>query len=71
MVESQAESYHSKREVGRGRSWLRRASGRPVPDYPGIDLVPSPRERLWGFADAARERYHRALVDLRYPLGRG
>ncbi len=68
MVESQAESYHMKRELGRGRHWLRAASGRPVPDYPGVDLVPSARERLWGCADAARERYLRALVDLRYPL---
>jgi coenzyme F420 hydrogenase subunit beta len=70
MVESQAGSYHSKLEVGRGRFWLRHASGRPVPDYPGLDLTPSPRERLWGFADAARERWHRAFVDLRYPLAR-
>ncbi len=68
MVESQAESYHSKREVGRGRLWLRALGGRPVPSYPGIDLTSSPRERLWGFADAARECYYRALVDLRYPL---
>ena len=68
MVESQAESYHMKRELGRGHHWLRAAAGRPVPDYPGVDLVPTTQERLWGVADAARVRCLRALVDLRYPL---
>jgi coenzyme F420 hydrogenase subunit beta len=68
MAESQAGSYPSTREVGRGRHWLRALAGHPVPQYPGVDLAPSPRERVWGLAEAARERYHRARVDRDYPV---
>jgi coenzyme F420 hydrogenase subunit beta len=67
MIASQTETYRVKRDVCRGRLWLRALAGRPLPDYPGLDLTASPRDRLLGVADAAGERLFRALADRRFP----
>jgi len=66
IVASQAEQVRIKRRVLRGRLWLRRVAGRPVPDYPGLDVVASPREKAAGLRDAAEEAWFRAVGDLRY-----
>jgi coenzyme F420 hydrogenase subunit beta len=66
MVTSQSEAVRIKRHVLRGRLWLRRLAGRPVPDYPGLDLEPSPSEVTAGLRDAAEEALFRAVGDLRY-----
>ena len=67
MVASQAETYRVKRDVLRGRLWLHSLAGRPLPDYPGLDLTASPRDRRLGVAGAAQERLFRYLADRRYP----
>ena len=67
MVASQTETYLVKRDVCRGRLWLRSLAGQPVPDYPGLELSASASDRLRGVADAAQERLFRLLVDRRYP----
>lgn len=66
MVASQSETYEVKRPVLRGRTWLRRAAGRPVPDFPGLDLRPSLGDKIAGVTGAARESAYRALGILRY-----
>ncbi len=70
MVASQSETYRVKRDVLAGRLWLRRLAGRPVPDYPGLDLEVRARDRVLGSADAGRERLYRWLADRRYPSTR-
>jgi coenzyme F420 hydrogenase subunit beta len=71
MVASQSETYRVKRDVCRGRLWLRSLAGRPLPDYPGLDLRASPRDRWLGAADAVGERLFRAQADRRYPSSAG
>jgi len=66
MVASQHETYRVKRDVCRGRLWLRSLAGRPLPAYPGFDLRASARDRWLGVADAAEERLFRYLADRRY-----
>lgn len=66
MVASQSETYQVKRPVLRGRTWLRRLTGRPVPSFPGLDVRPSSGEKLAGAKGAARESAYRALGILRY-----
>jgi len=67
MISSQSETHRVKRDVCRGRFWLRSLAGRPLPDHPGLALSASPSDRLRGVADVARERLFRSLVDRRYP----
>jgi coenzyme F420 hydrogenase subunit beta len=67
MLSSQSETYHLKRDLFRGRTWLRSSAGRPVPDYRGLDLSASLGDRLRGLADVAQERLFRSLVERRYP----
>ncbi len=67
MVASQTETQLVKRDVCRGRLWLRSLAGHPVPDYPGLELSASAGDRLRGVGDAAQERLFRFLVDRRYP----
>ena len=67
MIASQSETYRVKRDVCRGRLWLRSLARLPLPDYPGLDLSSSPGDRLRGVADAAQERLFRSLADRRYP----
>jgi coenzyme F420 hydrogenase subunit beta len=67
MVASQSETRRAKRDVCRGRLWLRSKARRPLPEYPGLELAASPGDRLRGVADAAQERLFRSLVDRRYP----
>jgi len=67
IIASQAEAVRIKRQVLRGRLWLRRRAGRAVPDYPGLDLEPSAADRLAGLRDLAEETFFRAVGDLRYP----
>jgi coenzyme F420 hydrogenase subunit beta len=70
MVASQSETYRVKRDVCRGRLWLRSLAGRPVPAYPGLDLTASPQDRRAAIADVAGERLFRFLADRRYPSPR-
>jgi hypothetical protein len=67
MVASQRGTRLVKRDACRGRLWLRRRAGRPLPEYPGLDLSASAGGRLRGVADAAQESLFRTLVDRRYP----
>jgi coenzyme F420 hydrogenase subunit beta len=67
MVASQRETFRVKRNVCRGRLWLRSLADRPAPDYPGVALAASASDRLDGIADAAQERVFRFLAERRYP----
>jgi coenzyme F420 hydrogenase subunit beta len=67
MVASQSETYRVKRNVCRGRLWLRSLAGRPLPAYPGLDLQATSRDRWLGVTDATRERLFRSLADRRFP----
>jgi coenzyme F420 hydrogenase subunit beta len=67
IIASQAETRLVKRDVCRGRLWLRSLARRPLPEYPGLDLSASAGDRLRGVADAAQERLFRSLVARRYP----
>jgi coenzyme F420 hydrogenase subunit beta len=67
MVASQSETFRVKRDVCRGRLWLRSVAGRPVPVNPGLDLRASPRDRWLGIVDAAGEQLYRFLADRHYP----
>ncbi|HJW76744.1 MAG TPA: Coenzyme F420 hydrogenase/dehydrogenase, beta subunit C-terminal domain [Thermoleophilia bacterium] len=66
MVASQRETYHVKRDVMRGRLWLRRKAGRAAPDYPGLDCVASPTDKVAGIRDLAREAAYRSAGRLLY-----
>ena len=55
IVASQAETIVLKRDVYRGRMWLRRLARRPVPYNHGIRLAPSLGDRLAGVRDLTRE----------------
>ncbi len=70
MVASQSETYRVKRDILRGRLWLRELAGRPVPAYPGLDLRADARDQLLGALDAGRELLYRRLADSRYPSPR-
>jgi coenzyme F420 hydrogenase subunit beta len=65
-VASQVETYHVKRDVLRGRFWLRRAAGRAVPRYPGIACEASPADKLAGLKDLAAEAAFKVAARLRY-----
>ncbi len=67
MVASQSETHLVKRQLCRGRLWLRSRAGRPVPAYPGLELSASAGDRVRGVADAVQERLFRFLVGRRYP----
>jgi coenzyme F420 hydrogenase subunit beta len=67
MIASQRWTQRVKRDVCRGRLWLRSLADRPLPEYPGLDLSASAGDRLRGAADAARERLFRFVADRRYP----
>jgi coenzyme F420 hydrogenase subunit beta len=67
MVASQRETYRAKRDVLRGRFWLRSVKGEPVPYYPGVPLAATMRERALGVLDSAEERLYRFAADVRYP----
>jgi coenzyme F420 hydrogenase subunit beta len=71
VIASQSETYRVKRDVCRGRLWLRSRAGRPLPVYPGLDLEASPHDRWLGIADAAQERLFRVLADRRFPSSAG
>ena len=67
MVASQHETFRVKRDILRGRLWLRTRAGAPVPRYPGLSLAASPRDRLLGAMDTGKERLFRNLADRRFP----
>jgi coenzyme F420 hydrogenase subunit beta len=67
MIASQSETHRAKRDVCRGRLWLRSLARRPLPDYPGLELSALAGERLRGIVDAVHEHLFRSLVDRRYP----
>jgi len=69
IVHSQRETRIEKRDLYRGRMWLRRLARRPVPANPGVPLGPSLRDRWRGIRDLAGEA-HRPLETLRYPRRR-
>lgn len=66
IVRSQAETLHLKRVVYRGRMWLRGLARRPQPQNPGVQLMPSLRDRWQGFRDLAKEAY-RPVENWRFP----
>jgi len=57
VIASQAETIAVKRDVYRGRMWLRSLARRPLPYNPGIRLEPSLGDRLEGVKDLAKEAY--------------
>ena len=67
MIASQSETHLVKRDLCRGRLWLRSLARRPLPDYPGLELSASAGDRRRGVVDAAQERLFRFIVDRRYP----
>ena len=67
MIASQSETHRVKRDVCRGRLWLRSLARRSLPSYPGLALSASFGDRLRGVAAAAQERLFRFVVDRRYP----
>jgi coenzyme F420 hydrogenase subunit beta len=67
MIASQAETRLVKRDVCRGRLWLRSLARRRLPEYPGLHLSASAGDRLRGVADVAQERLFRSLAERRYP----
>lgn len=67
MLASQSEAVRIKRRVLRGRLWLRRLAGRPVPGYPGLGLKATAADKVAGLRDAAEEVLFRTVGDLRYP----
>jgi coenzyme F420 hydrogenase subunit beta len=71
MVASQSETYRVKRDICRGRLWLRSLAGRPLPHYPGLESQASAHDRWLGAADAAEERLFRMLADRRFPPATG
>ncbi len=50
-----------------GRWHYFQLAGRPAPLYPGLDVRPTPGERLAGLRDAAEEVLFRTVGNLRYP----
>ena len=67
MIASQSETKHVKRDICRGRLWLRSLTQQPLPDYAGLDLSASAKDRLAGVTDVALERLFRLHGDSRYP----
>jgi len=67
MIVSQSETHRVKRDVCRGRLWLRSLARLPLPSYPSLVLSASFGDRLRGVADAAQARLFRLIVDRRYP----
>jgi coenzyme F420-reducing hydrogenase beta subunit len=66
MIASQSETYVYKRDICRGRRWLRGLAGRRLPDYPGITNGASLTDKWAGARNLAGELWYRALSDLRY-----
>jgi coenzyme F420 hydrogenase subunit beta len=66
MVASQRELYRCKRDVYRGRLWLRRLAGRTIPEYPGVQFAASVADKVAGARNLLSELWFRALSDLRY-----
>jgi coenzyme F420 hydrogenase subunit beta len=66
MVASQRDTYRVKRDVMRGRLWLRKKSGRAAPRYPGLDLAPSSKDRAAGIRDLVKEAAFKAAGRIRY-----
>ena len=67
MVASQRETYRVKRDVCRGRLWLRSLAGRPLPDVPRPGPGGVAARALAGRRRRGRERLYRFLADRRYP----
>ena len=66
IVESQRETYVLKRDLYRGRMWLRKLSRRRAPSNPGVRLRPSPGDRWKALRSLAGEA-HRVVEDVRFP----
>ena len=66
VLASQEPTHALKRRTLRGRLWLRRLAGRPVPAYPGVPSRLSAGDRLAGLADLTKEMVYRIAGDLRY-----
>jgi len=67
MLASQADAVYMKRRVLRGRLWLRRLAGHPVPEYPGLRCEPTLADKCAGLRDLSEETLFRAIGDLRFP----
>ena len=66
IVASQHETYRVKRDVMRGRLWLRRKAGRAAPSYPGLDLAPKLTDKAAGIKDLVSEAAYKTAGRLRY-----
>jgi coenzyme F420 hydrogenase subunit beta len=66
IVASQTDTYHVKREVMRGRLWLRRTAGRAAPRYPGLQCEASTAEKVAGMRDLVAEAAFKVAGRLRY-----
>jgi len=66
VLASQAETYRVKRQVFRGRLWLRSLARRAAPRYPGVPCAPSTADKVAGVKDLAGEIVFRAVGDVRY-----
>jgi coenzyme F420 hydrogenase subunit beta len=66
IVASQHETYRVKREVVRGRLWLRRKAGHAAPNYPGLDLEPGLNHKVAGIKDLVAEAAYKTAGRLRY-----
>ncbi len=66
ILQTQEETRQMKRDRYRGRMWLRKISGRPVPRNPGIAHETSLRDRWAGIKDLAGEARGR-VEGRRYP----
>jgi hypothetical protein len=64
---AQEHTRYCKRNVLRGRWWLRRVAGRALPSYPGVDIASSWRDRTGGFVSLGKECVLRCWAGVRYP----
>lgn len=66
MLASQRECHQCKRDIYRGRLWLRRLAGRRAPEYPGVQSAASVADKVAGTRNLLSESWFRAVSDLRY-----
>lgn len=66
ILRSQTETLHLKRDLYRGRMWLRGLARRPLPSNPGVRRRPSTPDKWLALRDFAKEA-HRYVEERRYP----
>lgn len=63
---SQRETHHAKRDIYRGRVWLRRLARRSAPSYPGVVERATWHDKVAGAGNLLEEVVFRSLGQLRY-----